>query len=52
MKGSQSSSYAFIFHQMSTAPVGIDGGIERGRGGMSSDVEEALSAEDQQSKDK
>lgn len=51
MKRSKSSSYAFIFHQMSTAPVGDDGGIERGRGGMSSDVEEALS-KDQQSKDK
>lgn len=51
MKGSQSSSYTFIFYQTSTAPVG-DGGIERGSGGMSSDVEEALSTEDQQSKDK
>lgn len=52
MTGSQSSSNTFIFHQTSMAPVGHDGEMgrpERERGRMSSDVEEALSTEDQQS---
>lgn len=31
MRGSHSSSYAFIFHQASTAPVGHDGEMDRQR---------------------